>query len=156
MKLVLREEIRKLKITEFTSPYEEMIKFVDEQFAVSLSSNFGSRKYINFFSGYIVIFTPKRLKKLVVLQQFKDMTSLQVSGSVRLSYKDDDGDEITVSSNREVQDALQSSGNVKILKFTVRDLKEESGSDNSEPNSPVCNVKEVGNCEINLKMFLSE
>lgn len=90
------------------------------------------------------------------MQQFKDMTSLQVSGSVRLSYKDDDGDEITVSSNREVQDALQSSGNVKILKFTVRDLKEESGSDNSEPNSPVCNVKEVGICEINLKMFLSE
>lgn len=48
MKLVLREEIRKLKITEFTSPYEEMIKFVDEQFAVSLSLNIGRRKFINF------------------------------------------------------------------------------------------------------------
>ena len=34
VKLVLREEIRKLKITEFSSPYEEMIKFVDEQFSV--------------------------------------------------------------------------------------------------------------------------
>ncbi|XP_063690107.1 uncharacterized protein LOC134822782 [Bolinopsis microptera] len=98
VKLVLREEIRKLKITEFSSPYEEMIKFVDEQFSVL--------------------------------------------GVVRLSYKDDDGDEITVSSNREVQDALQSSGNVKILKFNVKDMKEESGSDNSEPNSPSGNIKE--------------
>ena len=69
-------------------------------------------------------------------------------GVVRLSYKDDDGDEITVSSNREVQDALQSSGSVKILKFNVKDMKEESGSDNSEPNSPSGNIKEVrrGDC----------
>ena len=39
VKLVLREEIRKLKITEFSSPYEEMIKFVDEQFSVNTLNN---------------------------------------------------------------------------------------------------------------------
>ena len=43
-----------------------------------------------------------------------------------------------------MQDALQSSGNVKILKFNVKDMKEDSGSENSEPNSPAGNVKEVG------------
>ena len=35
MKLVFREEIRKFKITESVSPYEEMVKFVESQFVVS-------------------------------------------------------------------------------------------------------------------------
>ena len=73
-----------------------------------------------------------------------------MSEAVRLSYKDDDGDEITVSSNREVLDAMQSCcaakdpgfASPKILKFAVRDPRDEqqSGSENSEPNSP---MKEV-------------
>ena len=70
-----------------------------------------------------------------------------MSGLVRLSYRDEDGDEITVSSNREVLDAIQScSSAVKILKFNVRDVRGESMSDTSEPNSP---VKEVCVCLVN-------
>ena len=60
-----------------------------------------------------------------------------MTGLVRLSYRDDDGDEITVSSNREVLDAIQSGGSgAKIMKFNVRDVRGDSGTDNSEPNSP--------------------
>ena len=60
IKLVYREEIRKLKISDCLSPYEDMVHFVGQQFPI-------------------------------------------LGPNIRLSYRDEDGDEITVSSNREVQ-----------------------------------------------------
>ena len=36
VKLVFRDEIRKFKITESSSPYQEMRKFVTEQFVVRI------------------------------------------------------------------------------------------------------------------------
>ncbi|XP_063686956.1 uncharacterized protein LOC134820489 [Bolinopsis microptera] len=69
---------------------------------------------------------------LNVLNRQYDFDSYS-NGNVRLSYIDDDDDEITVSSNREVVDALNSlSKNGCCIKLKIKDVTDESGSDSGD------------------------
>lgn len=76
-----------------------------------------------------------------ILNFFLDQYDLDSynGGNIRLSYIDDDQDEITMSSNREVADALNSlsktSDCIK-LKIKDKDYTDESGSDTCETQVP--------------------
>ncbi|KAL5250547.1 hypothetical protein ACHWQZ_G016321 [Mnemiopsis leidyi] len=93
---------------------------------------------------------------LNVLSRQYDFDSY-TNGNVRLSYIDDDDDEITVSSNREVVDALNSlSKNGCCIKLKIKEVTDESGSDSGEQQSENIQDSSSQPSETAVKMEVTE